>query len=114
MSTENLPPEAYSILGVKLFHIVAGAAGGLARTLTRPKESIGRRITTTIIGAIVAGYASPAATVVILHYFGSLGLQEGDISGTAGFVLGVVGMSVTEGAIRLANKWRNDPKVPMP
>jgi len=93
------PPPEYSILGIKLVHLVAGAIGGAIRGLSRPGESIWRRILSTAIGAIVAGYGTPVAAPIVAAQFASTGITAETAAGLCGFLLGVTGMSIVEGAI---------------
>lgn len=109
----DLPPEP-TILGIKLAHLVAGAAGGLARSLTNPGGSIMRHITTAVVGTIVAGYGTPAAAALTAHYLGVPDIPAASIEGMVGFVLGLIGMSICEALMRWARIWRDGPPPSFP
>lgn len=109
----DLPPEP-TILGIKLAHLVAGAAGGLARSLTNPGGSIMRHITTAVVGTIVAGYGTPAAAALTAHYLGVPDIPVASMEGMVGFVLGLIGMSLCEALMRWARAWRDGPPPGLP
>lgn len=109
----DLSPEP-TILGIKVAHLVAGAAGGLARSLTRPGGSIVRHMTTAVVGTIVAGYGTPAATAVTARYLATPDLSVASLEGMVGFVLGLTGMSLCEALLRWARIWRDGPPPTLP
>lgn len=104
----DLPPDP-AIFGVKLAHLIAGAAGGLARSLTHPGGSIMRHITTSIVGTVVAGYGTPAASAMAIRYIGMPDIPVASVEGMMGFVLGLIGMSLCEALMRWARDWRDGP-----
>lgn len=79
----DLPPEP-TILGIKLAHLVAGAAGGLSRSLTNPGGSIMRHVTTAVVGTIVAGYGTPTAAAVTARYLGVPDIPVASMEGMVG------------------------------
>lgn len=97
----------WDFLGIKAPHLLAGALGGLVRVLSRPEEGITRKIFTTMVGAIVAGYATSPVTGIALNYLSAYHLDEASIAGSVGFLLGLTGLSICEGIIRIAQRWRD-------
>lgn len=108
MADFSPPPPEFSILGVKLVHLVAGGIGGAIRGLSRPGESIWRRILSTVIGSLMAGYGTPVAAPIVAAQLASSGVTAETAAGLCGFILGVTGMSIVEGAINRAKRWRDD------
>lgn len=101
------PPPEMQVLGVKLVHLIAGAIGGAMRGLSRPNESIWRRIMTTAAGALVAGYGTPVAAPLLAAQLSDAGVTPETAAGLCGFVLGVAGMSICEGIVIRAKRWRD-------
>lgn len=111
----EIPPDPIAFLGVKVVHIVAGLMGGMVRAITRPDISWGRRVGTGIVGALVAGYGTPIAAPMIWHWLPdhvTARLTYGEVEGLAGFVLGLTGLSLADGAVRMAREWRDNPTFP--
>lgn len=105
-------PIAPDFLGVNLVHLAAGGIGGIVRALTRPEQSWRRRSIGAVVGAFVAGYGTPFAAPIAVSLFSHLGATADTAAGLVGFVLGITGLSLSEGAIRLAERWKRDPKLP--
>ncbi len=101
------PPPELQFFGVKLVHLVAGAIGGAIRGLSRPGESLWRRILTTVAGALVAGYGTPVAAPLLAAQLSASGINTETAAGLCGFVLGVAGMSLCEGVVIRAKRWRD-------
>lgn len=110
----DIPPEQISIMGIKLIHFVAGGLGGAVRAITRPDLSWARRISTGLAGALVSGYGTPVLAPFAHIYLDKFGVHVGfdEIAGLVGFVLGMTGLSIAEGIIRWARKWRDNPTLP--
>jgi len=108
------PPPDLSFLGIKLIHFVAGGFGGLVRGLTKPSVSFTKMIGTGIVGALVAGYGTPVVAPITYRYLEGFGANIGqaEFAGMVGFMLGMTGLSVAEGVIRWARKWRDHPTLP--
>ncbi len=111
----DVPPDPLSALvGIKLTHVIAGAAGGIVRSLSRPGGSWARHVGTAIIGTFVAGYGTPVGTVFASRYLASPDLPSSSVEGMVGFVLGLIGMSLCEAALRWARAWRDGLPPPLP
>ncbi|MEP9378373.1 hypothetical protein ABLE91_16780 [Aquabacter sp. CN5-332] len=111
----DLPPDP-ALLGVKLAHLIAGAAGGIVRSLTRPGTSWRVTLATAAVGGIVAGYATPLGAHYAVRYLGTPEVPLASIEGVTGFALGLIGMSLCEALIRWARRWRDGipPLPPLP
>jgi len=108
----DIPPEP-AMLGIKLAHVIAGAAGGVVRSLTRPETSWRVTFATSVVGAIVAGYGTPIGARYAGHYLASPDLSLASVEGLTGFLLGLIGMSLCEVLIRRARTWK-DGLPPLP
>ncbi|MCJ8143805.1 hypothetical protein MKI84_12850 [Ancylobacter sp. A5.8] len=103
--TDMLPEPA--LLGLKAAHLLAGAIGGLVRSMTRPGGSIMRHIGTAIVGTAVAGYGTPIGTHLAARWLASPDISTASLEGMVGFLLGLTGMSLCEAAIKWARLWRD-------
>lgn len=103
----------HALVGLKTPHVIAGIFGGLVRGLVSPAFSWPQRLSSAIVGAAVAGYGTPIATPIVRHWFASWVQMNGDIEGSVGFALGLVGMTVCDALIRWARRWR-DGQPPQP
>jgi hypothetical protein len=101
--------ELLSLLGLKIHHLLAGAVGGLARSLTKPGGSLARHIATAIVGTAVAGYGTPLGAHFATRWLASPDFPVGSLEGMVGFALGLTGMSLCEAAIRWVRLWRDGP-----
>ncbi|WP_057466129.1 hypothetical protein [Pseudovibrio sp. POLY-S9] len=107
----------YAFLGIKLVHVSAGFFGGLVRAIVSSREErdgsrlmwISRSVGTAIVGALFAGHLTPIVAPAISAWFGAQG--EG-VEGATGFVLGLCGLALSEGLIKLARRWRENPRLP--
>lgn len=111
---QEIPPNDSLFLGLKLSHLIAGAVGGLSRSLARPGGSVMRHVTTAIVGTAVAGYGTPIATALTTHYFAAAAVSPASAEGAVGFVLGLTGMSICEALLRWARIWRDGPPPNIP
>ena len=103
----DIPPDPIAaMIGIKLSHLIAGAAGGLVRSLSRPGGSIGRHIVTTVVGTLVAGYGTPVCSVLAARYLAAPEIPAASVEGVVGFLLGVSGMTLAEACIRKIREWR--------
>lgn len=99
----------HDIVGVKLVNVVSGVAGGLVRGLIAKGFSWPQRISSAIVGGLTAGYATPGVMPVIRKWLDVWSYPTGDIEGSVGFALGLVGMTVCDALIRWARRWRDGP-----
>ena len=66
-------------------------------------------ITTSIVGTLVAGYGTPAASSIAIRYIGLPDMPVASVEGMMGFVLGLNGMSLCEAVMPWARAWRDGP-----
>lgn len=107
----NLPPPdwLHDIVGVKLSYVLSGVAGGLVRGLIAKGFSWPQRISSAVVGGLTAGYATPAVAPVVRAWLETWSYPTGDIEGSVGFALGLVGMTICDALIRWARRWRDGP-----
>lgn len=103
------PDWLQAFVGAKLFNVVSGVAGGLVRGLIAKGFSWPQRISSAVVGGLTAGYMTPAAMPLIRKWFDLWGYTSGDIEGSVGFALGLVGMTICDALIRWARRWRDGP-----
>lgn len=103
--------DVFALLGIKLSHLVAGVAGGVVRAFLVGTTWIGA-ISSVIIGAVTAAYM----TTPITRWFERLWNMTPDPSTehAVAFVVGLTAMLICEGAIRAAQKWSKNPRLPKP
>ncbi|PLW79056.1 hypothetical protein [Cohaesibacter celericrescens] len=98
-----------TILGIKLAHLVAGFFGGLVRAIIHPDRSVTYTIGATIVGALFSGYMTPVAMPLVDRY---LGYSDPSVGGSVGFMLGLCGLAISDGVVKLAKRWRDNPTIP--
>lgn len=95
-----------TIVGIKLSTLLAGLAGGLVRSLILPGLTVKQAIASCTIGALTAGYLTPAA----VEYWP--GDASPGIEGAFGYAIGLSAMILCEAIMKAAKRWRDDPKFP--
>lgn len=105
----DIPPHSWlrAAAGLNEVHLFAGIAGGLVRGLIARNVSWAQRITSAVVGGLTAGYATPAVTPLVRHWLSLWSYPTGDMEGSIGFALGLVGMTVCDALIRWARRWRD-------
>lgn len=105
----DLPPNdwLHQAIGVKSPHLIAGVAGGLVRGLIAKGFSWPQRISSAVVGALTAGYATPAVVPALQYWIDLWGFRAGELEGSVGFALGLVGMTICDALIRWARHWRD-------
>ncbi len=94
-------------LGINPSHLAAGAAGAVVRSLLAKGASKWEKITGGFVGMLCAGYLTP----LVVQW---MGLDTSQIStiNAVGFGIGLVGLSLAEGAVRMAQNWSEKPRLP--
>lgn len=89
-------------IGINPAHLFAGVAGAFVRAVIQGKKLTWELVSFVLVGALCATYLTP----VVVAYLG--------IAATNGlaFGIGLIGMSLAEGAVKLAQKWAANPKLP--
>ncbi|AEV37575.1 hypothetical protein PSE_3067 [Pseudovibrio sp. FO-BEG1] len=107
----------HAFLGIKLVHVSAGFFGGLVRAIVSSKEErkdgwllwLLRTVGTAIVGALFAGHLTPIAAPFISSWSN---VRDASVEGATGFVLGLCGLALSEGLVKIARRWRENPKIP--
>lgn len=83
------PPDwLYAIFGIKLPHLLAGLFGGTVRGLVSKGFTWPQRMSSAVVGALTAGYATPAAVPILQRWADLWGYQMGELEGSIGFEIG--------------------------
>ena len=113
--SEMPPPSGdFVFLGLYLVHLASGTAGGIVRGLVNPSYNWTTRISSAIVGGLTAGYGTPAAAHFVRKWLELWGYPFGDVEGSVGFLLGLCGMTLCEGALRWAKRLRDGHLPPVP
>ena len=104
-----MPEPLQTLFGVKLAHLVAGFFGGLVRSIINPQRSMAYTVGATICGTFTAGYLTPIAVPLVNRYLGSSAVG---FEGAVGFLMGLCGLAIAEGFVKLARRWKDDPTLP--
>jgi len=99
----------------------SGLAGAYVRNLFPPFKPWKQRAAEYVGGALAAVYAGPVAGPVLgrslerlMSVFGvTMGdaLPRANVESLAGFLCGVIGLTVIEGIFVLARRWRDNPRI---
>jgi len=89
-------------VGIDPSHFIAGLAGAFVRSVIQGRKLTFSLISYVLVGALCATYATP---LVVLYL---------SIAATPGlaFGIGLIGMSLAEGIVKLAHRWASNPKLP--
>ena len=101
---------------------LSGLAGAYIRNLFPPYKPWSQRIPEYVGGALTAVYAGPIAgpvlssaldrVLTILGLSLSESLPRQNVESLAGFLCGIIGLTVIEGVFALARRWRDNPQLP--
>lgn len=105
MSDFHSNPEA-AAFGVKLFHLVAGVAGGIVRSFVVGRYGVVEATGAVIVGGLTAGYGTPAVVPLAAKWLAAAGYTTTGLDGATGFLLGLCGMTLAEAAIKRARRWK--------
>lgn len=100
--------SAYLVsIGIKPTFLFAGAAGAIVRTMLAKGRSMWEILSGVMIGTLSAIYITP----VVITW---LNIDVSSLDNTNGiaFGIGMIGMSLAEGAVRLAQRWASNPRLP--
>lgn len=102
---------------------LSGLAGAYIRNIFPPYKPWTQRVPEYIGGALTAVYAGPVAGPILKasleHFLQLFGVHLADalpaanVESLAGFMCGVVGLTVIEGIFLLVKRWRRNPTLPM-
>lgn len=99
----------------------SGVCGAYVRHLFPPYKAWRQRLAEYVGGALAAVYGGPVAGPVMAgtldKVMGTVGVTMGDalprtnVESLAGFLCGVLGLTLIEGAFILARRWRDNPTI---
>lgn len=102
-----------NFFGLSLANLLSGAAGGILRwTVARRPLTLRQRIGTFIAGAFSSGYGTPVLGPIVAAMLGPYGVPSDSIKGLVGLILGLSGITLAEGVLRLARRWSDNPVLP--
>lgn len=87
-------------------HFASGAAGAVVRYATSKDKNLKENIAGGIAGALTASYVTPLITSIL-----SIDESSRSASGIA-FVLGLIGLYVTEAIVRIIGNYSKHPVIP--
>lgn len=94
-------------VGISPSHLVAGIAGAFVRTVIQGKKLSWELVSACLVGALCAMYLTP----LVATWFGIALLDIATINGLA-FAIGMLGLSLAEGAFKVAHRWASNPRLP--
>lgn len=94
-------------IGVNPSHLFAGLAGAFVRAVMTRSNSFIEAITGGFAGTACAVYLTP----LVIKYLGIIPVDVALNNGIA-FGIGLIGVYLTEGFIRIAQRWAANPKLP--
>ncbi|MBM7323870.1 hypothetical protein [Brucella anthropi] len=95
-------------MGINPSHVFAGLSGALVRTFIMGKRWTWETLMGSLVGALCAIYLTP-----LIGTWLGLNLLDLSVNNALAFALGMLGLSLAEGLVRLAQRWANNPKLPV-
>jgi len=94
-------------IGINPTHLTAGLAGSFVRSVITTGKNRWEILTGSLVGTLSAVYLTP----IVVSWFS---LDASALSSTNGiaFGIGMIGMSLAEGGVRIAQRWANNPRLP--
>lgn len=97
----------FAAIGINPAHFFAGLAGAIVRIAIQGKRFTFEVVSGAFAGSLCAVYLAP----LVARWLGLDLLDAAANSGLA-FVLGMIGLSIAEGLVRVAQRWAANPKLP--
>lgn len=94
-------------IGINPAHFFAGLAGAIVPIAIQGKKFTFEVVSGAFAGSLCAVYSAP----LVARWLGLDLLDAAANSGLA-FVLGMIGLSIAEGLVRVAQSWAANPKLP--
>ncbi|KWV43863.1 hypothetical protein AS026_19535 [Rhizobium altiplani] len=94
-------------IGINPTHVTAGLAGALVRSLLNKGASKWEKISGGFVGTLCAAYLTP----LVVQWM-ALDITQFSTINAVAFGIGIVGMSLAEGAVRMAQSWAEKPRLP--
>ena len=99
----------FAFLGIKSSHAVGGVAGGTVRYLIVGGNYLAGLASATV-GLITAAWLTPSFYFAFIKFYPTW--NDPSMEGSIGFLLGLTGMVICEGFMKLARRWAANPSVP--
>ena len=96
----------FESLGVEPTVIVAGLVGSVTALLLIPSLTFKQALAVLVGGIGCAAYVTPLAVQIFEYYFDDL---NQNLENGMAFGLGVIGMNIIAGVLKLAQQWRQKP-----
>lgn len=96
----------FASLGINPSHMVAGLAGAFVRTVVQGNRMSWEILLGSVVGAICAIYLTPIVGTWLALDLANLAMNNG-----LAFAIGMIGMSLAEGLVRLAQRWAENPRL---
>lgn len=93
-------------IGISPSHLFAGLAGAIVRVVIQGGALTWAVLSASIVGALCAIYLTP----IIGVWFG-LNLTNLSMNNGLAFGIGMIGMSLSEGIVRMAQNWAKNPRL---
>lgn len=94
----------FAAIGINPTHLSAGLAGSLVRAIVLKARSKLELMSTGLVGTLCASYFTP----IIVKWIE----MDPDTTNGVAFGIGLIGMSLAEGFLRMAHKWSENPQLP--
>jgi hypothetical protein len=94
-------------LGINPAYLTAGVAGAVVHSLIIKGNSVFEAVSKAVVGTFCAIYLTP----LFVQWMG-LDTALMTTTNAVAFGIGVLGMSLAEGAIRMAQNWSVNPRLP--
>lgn len=94
----------FTAVGINPTHLSAGLAGSLVRAVVLKARSKLELMSTGLVGTLCASYFTP----IIVKWIE----MDPDTTNGVAFGIGLIGMSLAEGFLKLVHKWSENPRLP--
>lgn len=91
-------------IGINPTHLAAGLAGSIVRAMLTKARSKWEMFSVSIVGMFCATYLTP----IIVKWIA----LDADTTNGVAFGIGLIGMSLAEGFVRMAQNWSVNPRLP--
>jgi hypothetical protein len=93
-------------IGINPSQLFAGLSGAFVRTVIQREPLTWAVLSASLVGALCAIYLTP-----IIGVWLGLNLADIAMNNALAFGIGMIGMSLAEGTVRLAHNWAKDPRI---
>lgn len=100
-------PTVLISVGIEPSHLFAGLSGAFTRTVIQGKRLTWEILSGSFVGALCAIYLTPLVGKWLGFDIADLAVNNG-----LAFAIGMIGLSLAEGIVRLAQRWASNPRLP--